>query len=154
VHQLVGESLRQGLQHLLRVVAAGEQPERALHFMPARILRLVAQRADERHRLAQLHPVHELPDLGVDDRLGLLHRRASRVEVAHDALQVVSVEERRQFARLLDVAQHRSQCEHRRRRRNARSTSPLPRSAASSRCRTPRCRARAAGRQLRNRSPR
>ena len=44
VHQLVGEALRQRLEHLLRVVAPGEQLERALDFVPARVLGLVAQR--------------------------------------------------------------------------------------------------------------
>jgi predicted protein tyrosine phosphatase len=42
VHQLVGQALRQGFQHLLRVIAPGQQLQRPLDLMPARVLGLVA----------------------------------------------------------------------------------------------------------------
>jgi len=38
MHQLVGKPVRQRLQHLLRVVAAREQLQRALHLFAARFL--------------------------------------------------------------------------------------------------------------------
>src|SRR6185295_10462290 len=37
VHELVGEPLRKRLEHLLWVVAAREQPMRALHLVAARV---------------------------------------------------------------------------------------------------------------------
>jgi hypothetical protein len=83
-----------------------------------------------------LHPVHELADLAVDDRLGLLDRRAARVEVgADDAGQVVDgVEEHVvELGDLrLDVARHR-EVDHEHRPPAARAQRALDQSLAEDR---------------------
>src|SRR5688572_23635310 len=90
MHQLVGQGLREGFHDFGRILAARERLEGVLEFPAAGGIGLVAQGANQRHAFAQPHPVHELADLGIDDRLGLLERRAARVEVgADDAGEIV-----------------------------------------------------------------
>src|SRR3989442_5641540 len=89
MQQLVGEALRQGFQHARGSVAPLQEAQRALQLLAARLLALLAQRADQRHAFARLHPVHELSHLGLDDHLGLLDRGAPRVAVVGDHLREI-----------------------------------------------------------------
>ena len=153
---LLVRRLRQRFQHL------ASDPRRARAALSARSSSCrrarsacVAQRADQRHRLAQPHPVHEMADLVVDDRLGLRdrERRASRLRAARSRQVVDRVEEHVvELADLgLDVARHR-EVDHEHRPAAARLQRALDQALAEdrqrgSRCRTPRCRARAAARR-------
>ena len=119
-----------------RILTARERLERLLELVAARRVGLLAQRADQRHAFAQPHPMHELADLAVDDRFGLLERRAARVEIgADDARQVVErVEEHVvELARfLLDVARHR-EVDHEHRPAAARAQRALDQALAEDR---------------------
>src|SRR5204863_5626296 len=94
VHQLVDQTLRKRVEYLGGLLAAGKHTQRAIELLAARLIGTAAQRADQRHALTRLHPVHELPDLAVDDDLGLRDRRAARVDVgAHDLSEIVDAVE-------------------------------------------------------------
>ncbi|ABA50496.1 hypothetical protein BURPS1710b_3601 [Burkholderia pseudomallei 1710b] len=111
VNQLVGERLRQRIEHGVRIVAAREHLARALDFRAAQRVRLRMHVTDHGHDAACVEPLHEILHARLDDRLGLRDGRLPRrIAFAHDRAEIVDgIEEHvLQLADFgLDVARHR-----------------------------------------------
>ena len=90
VHQLAGQALRQGLEHLVDGHAAGQPLAGAGDLGGAPGVHLVVQAADQGHGAALRQPAAEALHAGVDDVLGLRHRGlAALAGTLHPLGQVV-----------------------------------------------------------------
>jgi len=73
VQEFVGQALRQMLEDLFRRLALGQQLHRMLHLVPTRAFSRIAQRANDRHRIARRQPAEEILHPVGNDRFGINH---------------------------------------------------------------------------------
>ena len=155
MQQLVGQGLRKRFQHLGRILAARERLERALELVAAR-------RARPRSRSARISGTPSRSRIQcmnwptwvsmIASACSSAERRESRLALTMPARSSTRVEEHvvELAGFRLDVARHR-EVDHEHRPAAARAQArarpgPCRGSAATTRCRTPRCRARAGAR--------
>src|SRR6478735_2722975 len=95
MQELLGQPARERLEDGIDVLAAGEQLSRPRDLERAPVVGLRVERLDERHRAAPVEPLDEALHAGLDDRLGLCHRRL--------ALLAADLDQRREVVEGVEV---------------------------------------------------
>ena len=128
VQDLLRQAARQRLEHGVDVLAAGEQLLGARDLERAPVVGLRVQRLDQRHRAAPVEPLDEALHAGLDDRLGLRHRRlallAAHLHQRREIVDGVEVDVGQARDLGLDVAWH-GEVDHEHRPVPARLQRPL-----------------------------